>query len=301
MTPPPLILAVGEILWDLLPTGRQLGGAPANFAYHAAQLGADARLASAVGDDDLGREILDRLRGLGLDTSLLEVIPTHPTGTVSVGLEAGQPSYTIHEGVAWDFLQATPPLLDLARRADCLYFGTLAQRAPTSRDAIRAVLAAARPDSLRILDINFRQHYYDPHIVDRSLAAATLLKINEHELPLVLSLLGLAPDSAPASLFARYPQLQLVALTRGASGTRLSAREGETSDHPGFPVKVADTIGAGDAFTAAMAVGLLAGQSLATVNDAANLMAAYVCERRGATPRLDQDFLERYRSRIRGA
>ena len=289
--PPLIILAIGEILWDLLPTGRQLGGAPSNFAYHAAQLGADARLASDVGDDDLGREILDRLRGLGLDTSLLEIDAAHPTGTVSVGLEAGQPSYTIHEGVAWDFLQATPALLDLARRADCLYFGTLAQRAPASREAIRAVLAAARPDSLRILDINFRQHYYDQHIVDRSLTAATLLKINEHELPLVLTLLGLAPDSAPASLFARYAQLQLIALTRGGSGTRLSARDGQTSDHPGFAVKIADTIGAGDAFTAALAIGLLRRLPLDRINANANGLAAYVCTQRGATPGIPAELL----------
>jgi len=300
MNHPPLILALGEILWDLLPTGRQLGGAPANFAYHAAQLGADARTVSAVGDDDLGREILDRLATLGLDTSFLAVDPAHPTGTVSVALEVGQPAYTIHENVAWDFLRASPALLDLARRADCLCFGTLAQRSPATRDTIRAVLAAARPGSLRILDINFRQHYYDQDIVDRSLAAAAVLKINDHELPLLLTLLGAAPGSAPASLFERYPELRLVALTRGSTGSKLVARDGQTSDHPGFTVKVADTIGAGDAFTAALAVELLAGRPLVTVNDAANLMASYVCQHRGATPTLDQTFFERYRNRVRG-
>jgi fructokinase len=189
-------------------------------------------------------------------------------------------------------------VLDLARRADCVCFGTLAQRGAATREAIRAVLAAARPDGLRILDINFRQHYYDAEIVEQSLAAATVLKINDHELPLMATVLGVEP--APPALFARYPGLRLVALTRGATGSKLFARDGETSDHPGFTVTVADTIGAGDAFTAAMAVELMAGRRLVQVNDAANLVASYVCRSRGATPALDEAFFERYRSRIRG-
>jgi fructokinase len=298
MNHPPLILAIGEILWDRLPTGRQMGGAPANFAYHAGQLGADARIVSAVGDDADGREIIGRLQSLGLDASLVAVDPIHPTGTVTVALDAGQPTYTIHEDVAWDFIRVTPGVLELARQADCVCFGTLAQRGSASREAIRAVLAAARPGGLRILDINFRQHYYDAEVVDRSLSAATVLKINDHELPLLVTLLGAGP--APASLFERYPELRLVALTRGASGSKLFARDGETSDHPGFSAKVADTIGAGDAFTAAMAVELMGGRTLVKVNDAANVLAAYVCARAGATPALEKWFFEFYESRIRG-
>src|SRR4051794_14674604 len=139
----PVILALGEVLWDLLPGGRQLGGAPANFAYHAAQLGADARIVSAVGDDELGREVLSRQRALGLDTSLIAIDPLHPTGTVTVSLEAGQPTYTIHEGVAWDFIPTMPQTLEMAARADCVCYGTLAQRSDASRRTIQAVLGRA--------------------------------------------------------------------------------------------------------------------------------------------------------------
>jgi fructokinase len=280
----PVILALGEILWDLLPSGKQLGGAPANFAYHAARLGADARVVSAVGDDALGREILARLRAQNLDTSLIRTDAVHPTGTVTVALDAaGRPSYTIHEGVAWDFLEATPTVLDLASRAACVCFGTLAQRGPTSRSAIGAILAATPPAALRILDINFRQHYYDREVVDASLGAATLLKINDDELPELLALLGTGGDDR--AIFDAYPRLTLIALTRGGRGSALIPRDGPRDEHAGHPAEpLVDTVGAGDAFTAALAVGLLAGRPLAQINDAANCLAAYVCTRAGATP-----------------
>ena len=283
----PLILALGEVLWDLLPSGRQLGGAPANFAYHAAQLGADARIVSAVGNDDLGREILARQRDLGLDTSLIHVDPRRPTGTVTVSLDAGQPTYTIREDVAWDFVPTTPRVLDLAARADCVCYGTLAQRGDVSRETIRAVLAAARPDCLRILDVNFRQHYYDRDLVDRSLRFATVLKINDDELPRLTALLH--PNRSP---FEDYPDLRWVAVTRGDRGSELRARDGRVADHPGHDAgPVADTVGAGDAFTAALAMGLLAGLPLARINDNANRLAAFVCTQSGATPKIPPGLL----------
>ncbi|HYE21151.1 MAG TPA: PfkB family carbohydrate kinase, partial [Tepidisphaeraceae bacterium] len=150
----PTVVAIGEILWDLLPGGKQLGGAPANFAFHAGQLGADAVSVSAVGDDADGREILARLHALGLTTDYIAVDPGHPTGTVTVSLDAaGVPSYTIHEGVAWDFVPETPGLLELAARADCVCFGSLAQRSPATRATIRSALAATRPDCVRVFDV----------------------------------------------------------------------------------------------------------------------------------------------------
>jgi fructokinase len=284
----PLILALGEVLWDLLPAGKQLGGAPANFAYHAAQLGADARIVSAVGNDDLGREILQRLAGQGLDASLVAVDRAHPTGVVTVTLDLrGQPSYTIEQDVAWDFIPTTPPLLDLAARADCVCFGTLAQRSPVSRATIRQVVAAVPDHAVRILDVNFRQHYYTPEIVRDSLAAASVLKINDEELPRLFELLG-----SPTVLFTDFENIRVIATTHGAAGASLWSRDGTQVRHPGhYAGPVADTIGAGDAFTAALAVGLLNRLPLARINDNANRLAAHVCTQPGATPPLPPDLL----------
>jgi fructokinase len=279
----PLVLALGEILWDLLPAGKQLGGAPANFAYHAAQLGCDTRTVSAVGDDDLGREITARLQAVNLDTGQITTDRGHPTGTVSVTLTAGQPSYTIHENVAWDFLPCTPALLDLAARADCICFGTLAQRSETSRATIRNVLSHSRPGALRIFDINLRQRYYSREIIEEYLALATVLKINDDELPAIAAfLLG---ANSPAGLFKRFANLRLVALTRGGKGSALFSADGSADEHPGYPVEhVADTIGAGDAFTAALAVGMLNQSPLKQINEQANCLASFVCTQVGATP-----------------
>jgi fructokinase len=282
----PIVLAVGEVLWDLLPGGKQLGGAPANFAYHAAQLGGDARIISAVGEDNLGREILHRLREQQLDTSLVAVDRLHPTGVVTVAVDMrGQPSYTIEEQVAWDFIPTTAPLLELAARADCVCFGTLAQRSPVSRATIRQVVAAVPDDAIRILDVNFRQHYYTPEIVRKSLAAASVLKINDEELPRLYELLG-----SPSALFD-FTNIRVIATTRGAAGSHLWSRDASVS-HPGhWAGPVVDTVGAGDAFAAALAIGLLNGLPLARINDNANRLAAHVCTHAGATPEIPPELL----------
>jgi fructokinase len=284
----PVILALGEVLWDLLPGGRQLGGAPANFAYHAAQLGADARIVSAVGDDELGREILERLKSQGLDTSFITTDQEHATGVVTVTVDMrGQPAYTIHEGVAWDFIPVTPAVLDLATRADCVCFGTLAQRSPVSRATIREVVAAVPDQALRILDINFRQHYYDREVVEQSLAAASVLKINDEELPRLFEVLG-----SQTRLFTEFTNIRVIATTRGSAGSSLWFKDGTTAKHPGhYAGPVLDTVGAGDAFTAALAMGLLRGCPPAQINDAANRLAAYVCTRAGATPVIPGELL----------
>lgn len=281
------VVGLGEVLWDLLPAGKQLGGAPANFAYQAHVLGAEAWPVSCVGNDPLGHEILERLRAVGLPTDGVAIDPSAPTGTVSIELAAdGQPRFTIHENVAWDRLVASGNVLSVMRRADAVCFGTLAQRSKTSQVTIRSLLSAVPNDALRIFDINLRQQYYSGELIESSLAVANVLKINDQELPVVAQLLHLQgrPSDQMAELAKRYG-LRLTALTRGAAGSLLYA-DGQFSDHPGLSAKVADTVGAGDAFTAMMTLGFLAGWSLEEINRRANELAAYVCSQPGAMPPL---------------
>lgn len=281
------ILAVGEVLWDLLPDGKQLGGAPANFTYHCRALGALARLVTRVGDDELGREVLERFRALGLPTETVQVDPEQPTGTVSVTLDrSGQPHFTIHEGVAWDRIRADEAGLAAAGEADAICFGSLAQRSELARQAIRTLVAAAPPTALRVLDVNLRPPFVDRNVIAASLELANILKLNDGELTELATMFGLPAGvrEGMEELAGRFG-LKVVALTRGAEGSLLLA-DGEWSDHPGQPTEVSDTIGAGDAFTACLVVGLLAGHPLDAINEHANRVAAYVCSQPGGTPRL---------------
>jgi fructokinase len=297
----PLILALGEILWDLLPSGKQLGGAPANFAYHAAQLGADAKIVSAVGDDALGYEILGRLRTLNLDTTYVAVDPQHPTGTVTVALnDKGEPSYKINEDVAWDFIPTTPALLDLAARADCVCFGTLAQRSSGSRHTIREIFTRLSPGALRVFDVNLRQRFYDRETVRRSLEVCNVVKLNDEELASLGSILDAENKTPfqPIRVLQRAYQPQVIALTRGAGGSTLFT-DGQPAayNHPGVRAEpLVDTVGAGDAFTAALAVGMLRSDPLHLINDNANRLASYVCTQSGATPPIPPDLLRRLAS-----
>jgi fructokinase len=281
------ILSVGEVLWDLLPNGKQLGGAPANFTYQCRSLGANARLVSRVGADDLGREILSHVRTLGLPIETLQVDPAAPTGTVEVALAAdGQPHYTIREGVAWDRIAADGAALSLAARADAVCFGSLAQRGEISRRAIRTLVVAARPGALRVFDVNLRPPFVDREVVAESLDMANVLKLNDHELPELAAMVGIRGSVRETMAeLARHFDLSVVALTRGHGGSLLLA-DGLWSDLPGRPVEVVDTVGAGDAFTAALVVGLLAGRTLDDINHHANEIAAFVCSRPGGTPAL---------------
>jgi fructokinase len=280
------VLGVGELLWDVFPDGRRiLGGAPANFAYHAATLGAHAVAVSAIGSDPLGHEMVANFASLGMATDGLAVLPDRPTGTVTVSLDAaGKPTYIIHEDVAWDAVPWSDAADGLAGAADVIGFGSLAQRSPTSRATIRRILAAAPPECLKVFDLNLRQHYFSRDIVEDSLTAANVLKLNDEELPVVAKLLGLPQqgEDALSVLMARY-DLSLVALTRGSHGSLLLSPE-TRHEHPGCTARVVDTVGAGDAFTAALAVGLRSGLPLATINATANHLAAHVCSHPGATP-----------------
>ena len=289
----PLILGIGEILWDLLPGGKQLGGAPANFAFHAAALGARALPVSRVGDDPLGREILARLSAVKVDCALISIDPAHPTGVVDVTLDpAGAPEYVIREGAAWDFLAADEKAMTLAASADAVCFGTLGQRSPVAREAIERLISATPSHCLRVFDINLRQHYYQRDRVLQMLGRSSILKLNDAELPVVADMIG-APaevDGCIGRLFKAF-KLQFIALTRGANGSILFSADGGVDEHPGVAAKVVDTVGAGDAFTAALVVGLLQGQPLARINALANRLAAAVCAGQGAMPRVDPAIL----------
>lgn len=283
------IVAIGEVLWDLLPEGKQLGGAPANFTYHCRSLGADARLVTRIGDDDLGHEVLERFRLLGLPGETVQIDEDLPTGTVDVALSAdGQPRFTIREHVAWDRITADTRSLATAAEADAVCFGSLAQRSEPSRTAVRALVAAARPGALRLFDVNLRPPFIDRDVIADSLALANALKLNDQELTELAGMFGLSSDvqRSLVQLADRFG-LSLIALTRGAHGSLLLA-DGAWSDHPGQAVAVRDTIGAGDAFSAALVVGSLTGRPLGEINGHANDVASFVCSQAGGTPRLPE-------------
>lgn len=283
------IVGMGELLWDLLPGGKQLGGAPANFAIHARQLGAEGLVVSSVGADPLGRQILEQLGSCGVPTDAITIHPTLPTGTVTVAVaEDGQPRFTIHENVAWDDIQPNPAALEAVRHADAVVFGSLAQRTAKSRQALRDLLALVPSKAVCVFDINLRQHYYSLETIEYGLRRANVLKINHEELAVLGAMLGTRGDEREqvSQLASRY-DLKVVSLTRGASGSLLHA-EGRFSEHPGFPARVVDTVGAGDAFTACLTLGLLHGWDLERINGRANEIAAYVCGCPGATPALPE-------------
>jgi fructokinase len=283
---PPLIVGLGELLWDLLPGGKQLGGAPANFAYHAAALGNRGVVASRVGADALGREARDRLRQSGLETAFVQEDPSHPTGTVLVELDPqGQPRYTIIENVAWDFLEWTPAWQELAAQAQAVCFGSLAQRAHQARATIRQFLLASRPEAVRIFDVNLRQSFYSAELLRQSLQLASIAKLNQDELPNVAQLLQLPGGDAVTAARGLIETfgLQLVCVTRGAYGSVL-VTAAEVDEHPGFPVTVVDTVGAGDAFTAGLVHAYLRQESLANIAALANRLGGWVATQAGAMP-----------------
>ncbi len=287
------LVGLGEILWDVLPEGKKLGGAPANFAYHAQTLGGSGVVVSCIGDDKLGREITEQLEKLGLERSYIAVDKEHPTGTVTVELdEKGVPNFTIHEDVAWDFIPTTPQLLQLAADVDAVCFGSLRQRSYVSRRTVRDFLQATKPDCLRIFDINIRQSFYNKVIVDDMLRLSNICKLNNDELLVVAKLLDLAGSETDilSMLTERY-SLKLIVLTKAEFGSRLYAQN-ENSEHKGItPERIADTVGAGDAFTAAVALGLILGKDLDEINEHANRIASFVCLQSGATPKIPDSFV----------
>jgi fructokinase len=287
----PVVVGLGEALWDVFPDGEHFGGAPANVAVHAAAFGAESWLVSAVGHDARGEGARARLEAAGVHCGTVARIADRPTGVVRVTLDAaGHPVYDIAAESAWDYVPWSAAVQEVAQRADAVAFGSLAQRSPVSRATIRRAVAATRASAWRLFDVNLRQSYWDAGVLTDSLELANALKLNEEELPVVARLCGVG-DQPPLeqlrALCSRFA-LRLAALTRGACGAVLVTPH-EVCESTAPATVVADTVGAGDAFTATLLIGLLDGRSLGDVSRRANAVAAYVCSQPGATPPIPEN------------
>jgi fructokinase len=290
-------------LWDLLPGGPRLGGALTNFAVFAARLGNRTTLVSSVGDDDYGRAARTALTQPHLELDQLQEDNAHPTGTVEVSFSADkQPNYIIHRDVAWDFIRLTSALLEVAHAVDAVCFGTLPQRHEISRSTIRSFVEATAPGCARVCDVNLRMPDCSPEVLRWSMAHATIIKLSDEEMPQVFSMLNeqqlvVSAQGAAHTLLENFPACQLVATTLGPHGSLLTTRE-HTVGHPGFPIKVVDTVGAGDAFTAGLVHAYLRGASLQQMAEIGNLCGSYVASQPGATPPLSRELIERIGSRV---
>lgn len=288
----PLVIGLGELLWDCFGDDRRPGGAPANVAFQANQLGCRGTVVTRVGQDDLGRELLDFLKQQQLATDYVQVDENYPTGTVTVEFtDANDPQYTIHEHVAWDHLEFNDSLATLMGEAQAVCFGTLAQREAASREAIHQCLAATGEECLVVYDINLRQKYYDRDWIERSLKAARVVKLNEDEVQVLSELLDLDGGDLPP--FAKQLQtdfgVEAICITRGAEGCLIYS-EGQAYDIPGSPVEVADAVGAGDAFTAALISRRLLGWPWEQAALFANRVGGLVASKSGAMPTLREEF-----------
>ena len=289
-----IVVGMGEALWDVLPEGKKIGGAPANFAYHVSQFGLNSRVVSAVGDDKLGMEILDNFREKKLN-AMVEIVP-YPTGTVQVELDAeGVPCYDIKEGVAWDNIPYTPALEDLAKHTKAVCFGSLAQRSVVSRDTInRFIDAMPAEDTLKIFDINLRQGFYTKEILCDSMRRCNVLKINDEELVTISRIFGYPGIDLQDKcwiLLAKY-NLKMLILTCGTNGSYVFT-PGVVSFQETPRVPVADTVGAGDSFTAAFCASILNGKPVPEAHKLAVEVSAYVCTQSGAMPELPQVLKDR--------
>lgn len=279
------VLGVGELLWDIFPNRKMLGGAPYNFVYHAKKLGAKVSLLSAIGNDNNGREIMEILKTNGIRQDLIQ-LNNKPTGSVSVILDKkGIPSYNIQERVAWDFIRYNPFVERKVTEADIICFGTLAQRSDTSEQVIQRILKNCRPDALLVYDINLRQHFYNQKTEERSLQFCNILKLNDEELELVCELVKIKADDEQGQLVGLLNNynIRLIALTKGSSGSLLITKTDQSSLQSPL-VDVKDTVGAGDSFTAALAIGLARDKTLIEVHKKTIKLSALVCTKSGATP-----------------
>lgn len=278
----PVVVGIGELLWDVLPTGKRAGGAPINFVYHATQLGAEGYAISAVGNDVFGTEIIQELDKNGIAYLLGSV--EYPTGSVMVELKEGIPTYTIIEGVAWDHIPLTQEAIHLVKRADAICFGTLAQRSLESRTTIHTLLSYARESALRFFDINIRQSYYSKALIESLLGCANVFKINDDELVLLREMFTLeGDDDAVCRYFVEKYELKYMILTAGSQySTIYTPHEKSTILTP--KVEVADTVGAGDSFSGAFVYSILTGKTLREAHQIAVEIAAFVCTQEGAWP-----------------
>ena len=280
----PTVVCIGELLWDELPTGPVLGGAPCNVAYRLHTLGVPVAMISRVGQDSLGEEALAVLRQQTVPTEWIQRDSKRPTGTVDVKINAdGNPSYTINQNVAYDAIEATPEVCSLVAKARAICFGTLVQRAPIARESLQLLLNSAR-DSERVLDINLRRDCYTRETVDWSLRSATVLKLNRSEVEVLVQMLGYQSGSLSGfcgKLFESYP-LRTCIITLGECGALAIERNGGTVYEPGHRLTIVDTIGSGDSFTAGFIACKLRGSSLAESVRYGNVLGALAATRRGA-------------------
>lgn len=289
----PVVAAIGEVLWDVYPDAARFGGAPANFACHAAAFGADTPLVSAVGEDELGYRAIATLAKHGVDVTSVIRDHSHATGYVDVTLDStGRASYRFADDVAWDHVSWADVLSLMAQQVDAVCFGTLAQRSNETRETIRRFVGATPPGTLRMFDVNLRQNFFNGDVIDMSLRLATAVKLNEEELPVVARICDIkATDHQDALrvLLDRY-DLRIAALTCGPDGAVLMTQE-DVSECPAFPTEVVDTVGAGDAFTAALVMDFLRGLRLGEINRHANAVASFVCSQAGAVAPLPAELL----------
>lgn len=318
------IISVGELLWDLLPSGPRLGGTTTNFAVLSARLGDHVALVSRVGQDELGAKAIQVLQSVGdaaptqghFDLTKIQRSSELPTGTVGVTFDDGRPRYVIDGPVAWDEIALSPTLMELGRRASAVCFGTLAQRRSPSRESIRALVSAVPADCVRVCDINLRLPFCTTETLRWCLREATVLKISDEELPQVGELLGielgeLAPvddderlggwaKTAASVLLDEAPGCRMVAITLGPHGSVLVDRE-RVHRHRGFPVAVADTVGAGDAFSAGMVHAFLRGATLEQINVVSNLCGSYVASQPGAMPEVTAELVMQIKMALQGS
>lgn len=282
----PTIVALGEVLWDMLPGGKKIGGAPLNFACHATQLGCKGVMVSSIGKDALGDELLEGIAPIGVELSFVQR-SDRPTSKVDVVVDSqGTPQYIINEGVAWDHILFTPEMDALAQKADAVCWGSLAARSETSRTTIIRFVESTREDCLKVFDINIRQHYYDKEFINWGLTQANVLKLNDDELPLLqgyYSLMG-DPIEQCRELLERFGLRYVVYTCGSKESVVVGAEDISRIDTP--KVEVVDTVGAGDSFTAAFVSGLIRGDSIAETHRHAVDIAAYVCTQAGAIPAL---------------
>lgn len=289
----PVAVGIGELLWDVFPHRKELGGAPANFVYHFQALGGKGLVVSAVGKDQLGEDLLDHLKQKNVPTKHIALDSEHPTSTVTVNLDsAGVPSYYIRTGVAWDFIPHAQAKAAMEEGLVAVCFGTLAQRSTASKEAIRRFLISLPRGCLKVFDINLRAPHYDEAVVRQGLEFCDVLKLNDEELGIISKMLSMdgTEQSRLEYLMERY-SIKVAALTRGAGGS-LICSGGDCEEHNGFPVeKVISTVGAGDAFSAALTMGLIRGLGLEAISVSANNLASYVCSERAAMPVIPARFL----------
>ncbi|MHA1575078.1 MAG: carbohydrate kinase family protein [Alphaproteobacteria bacterium] len=277
------IVGIGEVLWDKFPEGKHVGGAPANFVFYAKTKDTDSFLISSVGVDDDGNEILEKFKKLNFPSLYIEQTKKYLTGTVDVTVDGyGIPEYIINKNVAWDFVSWSEDLKKLAQKTDAVCFGSLGQRSEISRKTINLFLSETSEFCLKIFDVNLRQNFFNKEILKNSLVHANVLKLNDEELPVIAKIINISgSEKEVCEEIIKKFDLKILALTKGDKGSFLFSKT-EMVFHPGFPVSVVDTVGVGDAFTAALAVGLLKKNPLSKIIENANRLASDICARKGA-------------------